>query len=179
MWIGFSRCWSKYVHYSLLRGEFSYSRERMLSVDAKAKFPSHSWTEIWRQGSEEQMWSITAGLRYFGKDLCIPIIPVVAIGLMNNWGCPQWNTCTVKTHCLIIEVVTGPLNISVPPLNTQDSYGDEYQVCTSRVLQASKVPTSATEHCSWEGTGIWNCILQYMILFDYSIFGNTTLIITN
>ena len=34
------------VRYNLFRGGYSYSREIMLSIGARIKLPSHSWTEI-------------------------------------------------------------------------------------------------------------------------------------
>ena len=54
--------------------------------------------------------------------------------LLHSWGCPLRNNTkiTLSDHWL-----SNPTQFSATPLSAQGSYGDEYQACSSRVLQLS------------------------------------------
>ena len=82
--------------------------------------------------------------RYVGKDLWIPMI-LVLFAYCIAGGCPRRKIRKSTVRSLMEQ----PTQFSATPLSAQGSYGDEYQACSSRVLQlahsAENLPRVASE----------------------------------
>ena len=70
--------------------------------------------------------------RYVGKDLWIPMI-LVLFAYCIAGGFHVEKTCKSNVRSLMKQLT----QFSATPLRAQGSYGDEYQACSSRILQLS------------------------------------------
>ena len=79
--------------------------------------------------------------RYVGKDLWIPMI-LVLFAYCIAGGCPRRKIRKSSVRSLMEQ----PTQFSATPLSAQGSYGDEYQACSSRVLQLAHSAENLTPY---------------------------------